>query len=556
MALNAVFLCDKTWHIQAFMQCSPELPLEKGMDLTVITEQGQSLLSDFGPRCRLELTFPQWSISACALIRAYPQGNLVLITTDQVASESMRVAEVYEDAVEWARDRMDGLFRSEYYMIQQLNNQLVDSKRALARSNSQLHRALEEVEHTNQELVAAQESVQRALQAAERADRSKTNFLASVSHDIRTPMNAIVGFISLLEPAGNLTEEQKCYLHKMRTSSQHLLGLINDVLEISKIETGEIVLDAKPLSLTSQVEWVDTVIRPQAKAKEQRFLVDAEKLNHHNFIGDDVRLRQILMNLLSNAVKYTPNGGEIRLEIAEGPSHKAGCAAVWISVSDNGCGMSPEFAKRVFEPFVRDKRVSEIQGTGLGMAITKNIVKLMGGTISVQSELNRGSRFTVSLELPIDGGAAEKELPKEQANVSDAVLKGKRFLCAEDNELNKEILEALLQMNGASCMICSNGKEILKVFSQVRPGEYDAILMDVQMPVMNGLEATRAIRASRNPLGKTIPIIAMTANAFTEDIQNCLDAGMDAHVSKPLEIAVLERTLQAVWNGKFSITRQ
>lgn len=545
--MNAVFLCDKTWHIQAFMQKSLELPLEKGMNLTVITDQGPSLLADFGPRCRLKLTFPQWSISARALIRAYPQGNLVLITTDQAAAESMRVAEVYEDAVEWARDRMDGLFRSEYYMIQQLNNQLVDSKRALARSNSQLHRALEEVEHTNQELVAAQESVQRALQAAERADRSKTKFLASVSHDIRTPMNAIVGFISLLEPAGNLTEEQKDYLRKMRASSQHLLGLINDVLEISKIETGEIVLDGKPLSLASQVEWVDAVIRPQAKAKEQRFLVDAEKLNHHNFVGDDVRLRQILMNLLSNAVKYTPKGGEIRLEIAEEPSHKAGCAAVRISVSDNGCGMSPEFAKRVFEPFVRDKRVSEIQGTGLGMAITKNIVELMGGTISVQSELNRGSCFTVSLELPIDDRAVEKELPKEQANVSDAVLKGKRFLCAEDNELNKEILEALLQMNGASCVIYSNGKEILEAFSQVKPGEYDAILMDVQMPVMNGLEATRAIRASRNPLGKTIPIIAMTANAFTEDIQNCLNAGMDAHVSKPLEIAVLERTLQSVW---------
>lgn len=490
-------------------------------------------------------------MAAPALIRSFPSGFLVLLRSQKPDADGIDAAEIYEDAVSWAKDCFEGIFRNEYYEIQRLNNQLIDSKRALARSNSRLQQAMEEVQQTNRELEAAHETVQQALRLAEQANRSKTAFLASVSHDIRTPMNAIVGFISLLERDNALSENQKAYLGKMRASSQHLLGLINDVLDISKIETDGMNLEQKPLSISAQVEQVETMILAQAKAKQQDFSVKMGQLSHDRVLCDAVRLRQVLMNLLSNAVKYTANGGTICLEIAEMPCRKPGCMGVRFSVSDNGCGMSPEFAAHVFDPFVRDERVAEIQGTGLGMAITKNIVDKMGGTIRVSSAINAGSCFTVQLELPIDTDMAEQSRAGSP-ETAEASLKGKHFLCAEDNDLNAEILQALLQMEGASSDFCANGLEAVEAFAAAEPGRYDAILMDVQMPVMNGLDATRAIRRSESPIARTIPIIAMTANAFSEDVQRCLASGMDAHIAKPIDIAALERTLQSVLDGKHS----
>lgn len=541
--MNAVFLCNRQWTIQSFMRISPELDLEAGQNLLEITGGAEQLCGDFGTRCRLNLTFPKLGVEIPALIRAFPKGYLVLLSQNETG---MDLAERYEDAVEWAKDRMEGIFRNEYYDIQQLNNQLIDSKRALARSNSRLHQALEEVEQSNRELEKAHRTARAALEIAEQASKSKTSFLASVSHDIRTPMNAILGFILLMEHEGELSSKQRDYLQKMRASGEHLLSLINDVLDITRIEASGMNLEKKPLRLSEQVAQMDAVIRPQVQAKEQSFTVETGEFYQDCLLGDGVRLRQVMINLLSNAVKYTPKGGSIRMTVRQEPGTTPEYAKVCFSVADTGCGMTPEFAARVFEPFTRDDRAVKngIQGTGLGMAITKSIVDSMGGTISLTTAVNQGSCFTVVLEMAVDPQAAG-EAPKEAAH-QEFLLDGRRFLCAEDNEINAEILKELLSLSGASCEVYPDGQKLLEAFDRVQPGQYDAILMDVQMPNLDGMEAARRIRAGGNPLGKSIPIIAMTANAFAEDAQRCLDAGMNAHVAKPIDMKVLEKTLETV----------
>ena len=397
------------------------------------------------------------------------------------------------------------------------------------------------------------------------ASKAKSDFLSNMSHDIRTPMNAIVGIVGLLEHEGGLTEKQHNYIQKIQLSSRHLLSLINDVLDMSKIESNEVRLSQEPIHLAEQVSQVDSIMRPQTEDHDQNFLVRMEGIEHDYLIGDAVRLRQIIINLLSNAVKYTPDGGTIRFELTERPGPDGAHTLLCLTVTDTGYGMAPEFVARIFEPFTRAENsvTNKVQGTGLGMAITKNIVDLMGGTITVESELDKGTCFQVTLPLRIDTEteyeAREHGAQPEAEEESGSVLQGKRFLCAEDNSLNAEILDAILEMNDASCTIYPNGKKLLEAFADVKPGDYDAILMDVQMPVMNGLEATRAIRAGANPLGKTIPIIAMTANAFSSDVQACLDAGMDAHLAKPIDVAALERTLRSVLRvagGGHSFTRR
>ena len=398
----------------------------------------------------------------------------------------------------------------------------------------------QEIQKLNEELAASQEKLQAALVAAEKASRAKTTFLSNMSHDIRTPMNAIVGLTTLLEHEIHEPEKLQLHIQKIQNSSQHLLGLINDILDMSKIESSEVKLNEDPVDLMEQVAQIDSIICPQAEERGQEFKIHVHGIDHGHLLGDSVRLRQIFINLLSNAVKYTPVGGSVVLDLTEEPSSIPEHANISITVTDTGYGMTPEFIKTIFEPFTRaeNSTTNKIQGTGLGMAITKSIVDLMGGRIQVKSELNKGSCFEVVLPFAIDpNGSQEKNgkyLHQEGEKVS--VLKGMKFLCAEDNELNAEILEAILEMYQASCKICPDGEKLVEAFETSAFGDYDAILMDVQMPNMNGLEATKRIRNGKNPLGRTIPIIAMTANAFNSDVQECLDAGMDAHVSKPLDI--------------------
>ena len=398
----------------------------------------------------------------------------------------------------------------------------------------------------NDELRQAQDIAAEALQSAERASKAKTDFLANMSHDIRTPMNAIIGITTLMKNELHQPEKLAEHLGKLENSGQLLLGIINDILDMSRIESGKTTLNVEKMNLPQQISQLDSIIRQQAGQRRQTFTVNTH-LQHENVLADPNRLNRVLMNILSNAVKYTPTGGHIRFEVDELPRNEH-YARYRFVVQDDGIGMSEAYQKTLFDPFTREERsgTNKVQGTGLGMAITKNIVDLMGGSINVESTTGKGTRFEVVLEFPVDAEAdtvpEAQVLPEEEEETSP--LSGMKFLCAEDNAINAEILEMLLEANGASCTICSNGQEIVDAFASVKPGEYDMILMDVQMPVMDGLEATRRIRSGENPLGRIIPILAMTANAFLEDMQKSREAGMDEHLSKPVDIAALEQTVK------------
>lgn len=527
--------------------------------------------------------------------------------------------------------------------------------------------------------------LEQALDIAKAANEAKSSFLSNMSHDIRTPMNAIIGFSHLLARDAENLEKVREYTHKISTSGQHLLGLINEVLDMSKIESGKTTLMLKEFSLVEMVEELNLITQPLAKAKQQTFDIYTTGVTEEKLIGDVVRVKQILSNLLSNAIKYTEEGGRVQLSINQLDHIEGKNVYLRFEVSDNGIGMSQEYLEKIFEPFTRetDSKVNKVQGTGLGMSIAKNLVELMGGTIKVTSEKGKGSTFVVGLEFPsvshsedqafweeygisrilvvddeedicknvselllietgvnaeyaLQGSSAvemvskaheEKsdydiilldwEIPKmdgvetarqihrlvgkevtilaltaydwsdieeeaKEAGVTAFVQKpfflsnfratiaklkedvvkigeehiaergfeGLRFLVAEDNDLNAEIIEELLEMEGAQSVLACNGKEALELFEGSSEGYFDAILMDVQMPIMLGTEATRRIRQSSHPQASTIKIIAMTANAFAEDIEHNLESGMDAHLSKPINIENLKKTVLSLLKEK------
>jgi signal transduction histidine kinase/CheY-like chemotaxis protein len=443
------------------------------------------------------------------------------------------------------------LFAGLFYSISRLS--LADQKAEYEKRKNELHlQTMKEMEVVNQKLKKAKNVATEALQTAENANKAKTDFLSNMSHDIRTPMNAIIGITSLIRhDAGNKAKVIE-YADKIDISSQHLLGIINDVLDMSKIEAGKTVFKYSDFSILDLMQELDTIFHTQIYEKQQTLTIIKENIQHEWVNGDQVHLMQIFSNLLSNAVKYTQEGGEIQFFVEECETKSSVYAKYRFLVSDNGMGMSADFKETIFDPFTRAESsvTNKVQGTGLGMAITKNLVEAMGGTIDVDSELGQGSCFEVLMDLKIAEDrtvalAAQEETDEQDGNI----LQGMKFLCAEDNELNAEILTELLKIEGAECTICENGEEILKAFEQSAPGDYDMILMDVQMPVMNGYEATKAIRRSSHELAKTIPIIAMTANAFSEDIQHSLAAGMNAHISKPVEMKVLEKTIRSIKSG-------
>ena len=430
---------------------------------------------------------------------------------------------------------------------------LAEQKAEYEKRNNEIQtQAMKEMEESNKKLKKAKDITTEALQTAENANKAKTDFLSNMSHDIRTPMNAIIGMTSLIRhDAGNKAKVIE-YADKIDISSQHLLGIINDVLDMSKIEAGKTVFKYTDFSILDFITELNTIFHSQIDEKNQTLTIIKENIRHEWVNGDQVHLMQIFSNLVSNAVKYTQEGGKIQFLVEECETKSSVYAKYRFLVSDNGMGMSADFKDTIFDAFTRaeSSMTNKIQGTGLGMAITKNLVEAMGGTIDVESELGQGSCFEVLIDLRIaedrfvsSAEQAEKDEP------AGNVLKEMRFLCAEDNELNAEILMELLKIEGAECTICENGKRVLEAFEQSAPGDYDMILMDVQMPVMNGYEATKAIRRSSHELAKTIPIIAMTANAFSEDIQHSLAAGMNAHVSKPIEMKVLEKTIRSIKSG-------
>ena len=408
------------------------------------------------------------------------------------------------------------------------------------------------LEAVNTELRLAKLAAEEAFQVAEEANKSKSSFLANMSHDIRTPMNAIIGMTSLIRYDAGDKGKVIEYADKIDTSSQHLLGIINDVLDMSKIEAVKTVFKYSDFSIAEFIQELDTIFHSQIYEKKQTFTITKENIQHEWVNGDRVHLMQIFSNLLSNAIKYTQEGGEIQLLAEECESNSSVYAKYRFLVSDNGMGMAADFKDTIFDTFTREENsmTNKIQGTGLGMAITKNLVDSMGGTIDVESELGQGSSFEVLIDLKIAEERSVSPVSQTETDEQDGdILQGMRFLCAEDNAINAEILTELLKIEGAECTICENGEEILKTFEQSVPGDYDMILMDVQMPVMNGYEATQAIRRSFHELAKTIPIIAMTANAFSEDIQHSLSVGMNAHISKPVEMTVLEKTIRNIKSG-------
>lgn len=527
----------------------------------------------------------------------------------------------------------------------------------------------------------SEQALKDALESAKLASESKSTFLSSMSHDIRTPMNAIVGFSALLQRDAESPEKVQEYARKITSSSQHLLGLINDVLDMSKIESGKATLNISEISLAKIVDELGTMMLPQAKAKGQEFKINVYDVFNEEVLGDQLRINQILINILSNAIKYTPSGGKIEMTVRQLPQYSKNYARFYFVIKDNGIGMSPEYLETIFQPFTREntKKTASIQGTGLGMAITKNLVDLMGGTIKVESELDNGSTFMINLEMRIkeqdidpdfwkkhgvtkllvvdddeeicvgiknvmsdtgvnmeyalggqaavtmaenaqaeDGGydlvLVDWQMPdldgietarrirkivssrvpimiltaydiseieeeglkagidgflqkpfflsnfkmlvsnlkskdgsrQEEAKEQDNILAGKNILAAEDIEVNAEILLEFMNMAGANCEWAENGQEAFKMFEQSKPGQYDIILMDVQMPIMDGYEATRAIRGCSHPQAKTIPIIAMTANAFSEDVKEALDAGMNEHISKPVDMEHLKTVIKGI----------
>ena len=521
-----------------------------------------------------------------------------------------------------------------------------------------------------------------ALQAAQLASNSKTTFLSNMSHDIRTPMNAVLGFTALLARDAENPDKVKEYTRKITASGQHLLSLINDILDVSKIESGKVVLNVDEFTLNDLVSSVDAIIRPMAKTKNQNFYVEVTGIKHEYLLGDETRINQILINLLSNAVKYTPENGNIWFRIIGLKQRSSQYEHIRIEVQDNGYGMTSEYLKTIFDAFTRaeNSTTNKVQGTGLGMAITKNIVELMGGTIDVTSEVDKGSLFRVDIEFRIPESHANKQFWKsngisrilavdgdpeickniqmlmkgmgvladtafsaEEAlgiledipmgksynlflldynipdmdciqmaekirdiipdNVpvlfladydtegiekvfgiknsgiltkpffvsafkekveeiqkglkggstdteQDNSLEGLHFLAAEDNEINAEILSEILLIEGAECEIVGNGKLAVERFINSTEGEFDAILMDVQMPVMNGYDATRAIRALERKDAAKIPIIAMTANAFAEDEKEAIKAGMDVHMAKPIDLELLKKVIKQCIQGK------
>ena len=367
------------------------------------------------------------------------------------------------------------------------------------------------------------------------ANRAKRDFLFNMSHDIRTPMNAIIGYTTLAET--NLTQPTKVadYLRKISTASQHLLSLINDVLDMSRIESGRVVLEQKPLHLPTLVQDVRDIIQSNITAKGLAFTVDLAGVRDEDVIGDPLRLQRILLNILSNAVKFTPSGGSITLRVVEKSGAPLRYADYEFHVRDTGIGMSAEYQKHIYEQFSREETstVSKTEGTGLGMPITKRLVEMMDGSIELVSAPGQGTEFTVHLRLPLGGEQ------KEKTPAADPTFAGTRLLVVEDNELNMEITTTVLEEAGFSVDQAVNGQAALEKVATAAPGEYALVLMDIQMPVMDGYEATRRIRALPDPAKARIPIVAMTANAFAEDRENALAAGMNDHIAKPFDIHTL-----------------
>lgn len=525
--IYAVLLCNKEWNIVKIKQNVSGLSLKPGDCLADVVQDADELTENDEKQYSLFLTFRENGMTLSTLVRSFQEGNLVILSHVRSDADFVEFNNEYLDFVEWVENHLEGFYHSEYFQIQKLNNQLIDSQRALIRSKRNLEMALEENKKINRK-------ISEARQAAEQASRSKTQFLANMSHDIRTPMNGIIGMLNIADRYVDNPDEVKKYHQKIRMASEYLLSLINDVLDMRKIDQKDIMLLEESVNLRDVIENCRDIL--EAKAGEQEITLDTTGMAEFNppqLMASEVHLRQIFMNIISNAIKYNKYGGKIFIQaiVLEQTEDKVTCR---FSVTDTGIGMSEDFQKQMFEPFTQEhgENRSEFKGTGLGLSIVKRIIEEMGGEIRVESELDIGTKFSWDLTFPID-----KAINERAENIPDRIvtLRGIRVLAAEDNSLNSEILKFILEDMGINLNLVENGELAVKAFQESRPGEYAMILMDIMMPVMDGYEASRIIRNMKRPDAAKIPIIALTANAFAEDIVRSSEAGMDAHITKPID---------------------
>lgn len=525
--IYAVLLCNKEWNIVKIKQNVSGLSLKPGDCLADVVQDADELTENDEKQYSLFLTFRENGMTLSTLVRSFQEGNLVILSHVRSDADFVEFNNEYLDFVEWVENHLEGFYHNEYFQIQKLNNQLIDSQRALIRSKRNLEMALEENKKINRK-------ISEARQAAEQASRSKTQFLANMSHDIRTPMNGIIGMLNIADRYVDNPDEVKKYHQKIRMASEYLLSLINDVLDMRKIDQKDIMLLEESVNLRDVIENCRDIL--EAKAGEQEITLDTTGMAEFNppqLMASEVHLRQIFMNIISNAIKYNKYGGKIFIQaiVLEQTEDKVTCR---FSVTDTGIGMSEDFQKQMFEPFTQEhgENRSEFKGTGLGLSIVKRIIEEMGGEIRVESELDIGTKFSWDLTFPID-----KAINERAENIPDRIvtLRGIRVLAAEDNSLNSEILKFILEDMGINVNLVENGELAVKAFEESRPGEYAMILMDIMMPVMDGYEASRIIRNMKRPDAAKIPIIALTANAFAEDIVRSSEAGMDAHITKPID---------------------
>ena len=399
--------------------------------------------------------------------------------------------------------------------------------------------------HRKQELEKDEEYKRELLITAKKAEasnRAKTEFLQRMSHDIRTPINGICGMVNMADHYADDMEKQTEYRTKVKEASNLLLELVNDVLAMSKLESGEVVLEESPFNLSSISREVFGVIEQMAAEQNIRIVWEKKEIIYQDLIGSPGYVKRVMMNILSNAVKYNRENGQIYVSCIEIPSEQPEMTTMEFVCRDTGVGMADEFQKHIFEPFAQEHTGSRTKfaGTGLGMPITKKLVKKMGGTISFESEKGVGTTFVIRIPFKIDMDSGKG---KEQTDASEKSIKGLHILLAEDNELNMEIAEFMLQNEGADVIKAWNGQEAVELFRNSEPGEFDVILMDIMMPVMNGYEAAKMIRSLDREDAKEVPIIAMTANAFTEDRIRAKAAGMDEHVAKPVDVELLIKVI-------------
>ncbi len=406
-------------------------------------------------------------------------------------------------------------------------------------------------DNRNRKLMEQKEESNRILkEAAEEArsaSKAKSEFLSHMSHDIRTPINGIMGMTEIaLKNVSDAARVEDC-LGKISNSSQHLLSLINDVLDMSRIESGKVTINSEPMNMITTTDGCASIIGGQLLNRSVELIREFDDFAHPNLIGDELHLRQILINILGNSVKFTPDGGKICFRVRE-TGCTEGKAHFHFEIEDTGIGMKPEFLKHIWEPFAQEDggNRTNYKGTGLGMSITKQFVDMMGGTITVESQLHTGSKFVIELSFDIDTNVEPiAEMPEK----TELHLEGMRIMLVEDNEINMEIAQFMLKEAGITVTCAENGKLAVETFQNSEAGSFDVILMDIMMPVMNGLDAARAIRALDHPDAKTIPIVAMTANAYDEDVRNAQEAGMNGHLAKPIDTKLLYRTLDELYNS-------